>query len=380
MAVGSGISGSSEPAFPISLPSAVADGTIVWQDFGPASAAASGKAPGAWLASHSYDQGDSIIDPYNGHVYIAMNKGTSGALPIDPFSLPAASAGVNQPAQPPQIVQDGGAAWRATSGTCSTTWQSRHPYVVPATVGMYNGLCYTLSKPGISGPLPIQPNFPAGDAGTFKDYPTQPDSNKLVWIDLGVTPPTSISGAQAVDQTVNLLNLQLPQSHTLAYLNLASGVLYGTVHNRTFGIPAGTTNTGGQVETSTNATIEPVLIFTAYPWPADTESHCGYKCIWQTKPGASVGLSLSNPSGSFYAGTSLEVIRNVQLVLAWNWQKTARLPSPSVNLASNATSAVTVQKFENGPAFGLTFNVSGFIQSLFGGGGSGSKSSTSGSQ
>jgi hypothetical protein len=380
MAVGSGISGSSEPVFPISLPSAVADGTIVWQDFGPASATGSGKAPGPWLASHSYDQGDSIIDPYNGHIYIAMNKGTSGALPTDPFSLPSASAGVSQPAQPPQTVQDGGAVWSATGGTCPTPWQSKHPYLIPASVGMYNGLCYTLSKPGTSGPLPVQPNFPAADAGTFKDYPTQPDSNKLLWIDLGVTPPNSISGAQAVDQTVNLLNLQLPQSHTLAYLNLASGVLYSTVHNRTFGIPSGTTNTGGQVETSTNATIEPVLIFTAYPWPADTESHCSYRCIWQTKPGVSVGLSLSNPSGSFYAGTSLEVIRNVQLVLAWNWQKTARLPSPSVSLASNATSAVTVQKFENGPAFGLTFNVSGFIQSLFGGGGSGSKSNTSGSQ
>jgi hypothetical protein len=313
MAVGSGVSGAEQPPFPVSLPVTVNDGAVIWQDTGPAAPAGSGpgsgKAPGVWLPSHSYQPGDAIIDPYNGHVYVAMVQGQSGPRPSE------------------------------------------------------------------GNPPPVMPSFPTGDAGIVKE--SQDETNKLAWTDLGVTPPASVAGTQASDQTVNLLNLQLPQSHSRSYYNLAAGVVYSTVHNRTFGIPSGVTSSSGEVETSSSATIDPVLLFTGYPWPSDTERHCSFpKCMWQTKPGVSFGLSLASPSSSFYAGTSVELVRNIQLVLGWNWSKQARLPNPPVALTGNSPSPATVQKFENGPFFGLTFNVSGFIQGLFGGGGSPSKSTT----
>jgi hypothetical protein len=88
---------------------------------------------------------------------------------------------------------------------------------------------------------------------------------------------------------------------------------------------------------------------------------------------------LANPSTSFYAGASFELFRNLQLVVGYNFAKESKLPNPSVQIPGNSTTAVTAQKLSNGPFFGLTFNISGFIQGLFGGGGGGGSGSAKGS-
>jgi hypothetical protein len=88
----------------------------------------------------------------------------------------------------------------------------------------------------------------------------------------------------------------------------------------------------------------------------------------------SFGLSLASPSSSFYVGGSFEVFRNIQLVGGYNWSKQAHLPPSTTSQPSQATSSgtpLTIQKFSSAPFFGVTLNISGFIQGLFGGGGGG---------
>jgi hypothetical protein len=373
-AVGAGVSGTVEPVFQIALPSAIIDGDIVWADAGPAGAAASGKAPGVWLPTHAFNQGDAIVDPYNGHAYLSTSadKSKTGAATSEPFSLPTPSAGTVQTAAAPREVSDGSIHWLAQppSQVCNNKWLPNHAYSNGNTVGPYNGLCYSADAAGISGAPPIQPYFPASGPATVRESLSA--SNKLEWLDSGVIPPSTVASGQASDQVVNLLNLQLPQTHAKSYYNLAAGIVYSSVRTRTFGIPPGTTNTSGEVQTSSNPTIDPVLLFTFYPWPSDTESHCSFAtCFRQTAPGFNFGVSLTSPGSNYYGGVTIEVLRNVQFVAGGTWAKSAELPKQAINLPSNATAAITIQKFKLGAFAGLTFNISGFIQSLFSGGGGG---------
>jgi hypothetical protein len=87
-------------------------------------------------------------------------------------------------------------------------------------------------------------------------------------------------------------------------------------------------------------------------------------------PGLSVGFSLTSPSSNFYFGGSSEFfLRNVQLVYGVSVAKVSAAGS-----GSNGTSPSTTQNFHSGWYTGLTFNVSGFIQGLFSGGGGGKSS------
>jgi hypothetical protein len=442
-------------AFPVSTPQAIADGALAWIDTGSASSgspAATAKPPGVWLPRHPYAQGETILDPYNGHVYASLTLApdardnlpapTSGDSTSEPFSLPTwlptqvrepspstlqwtwdgsppnttcslrppwqpnnpyvsgnevrtnfgrcfkasatAASGATDPfgpnnapqqtAKAPDEVRDGGVIWkRAAPGTtCSDKWGPGNHYRPHQTVGPYNtNVCYEATTEGDSGSLPVQAYFPATEVGTLHDGKT------LLWQDVGTLPPSVVTGAQSSDQIVLLLALQFPQVHTLSYFNLAAGIVYSTVRSRTFGVPPGipatkTISTDDQYETGSSASIEPVLMLTIYPWPIDAETKCGLDCIVKAfPPGVSVGLSLTNPSTSFYWGLSFEVVRNIQFVVGLNTAKQAGLPDPPANIPGNTTTAVTVQRFTTKPFYGLTFNVSGFVQGLFGGGGSG---------
>jgi hypothetical protein len=100
--------------------------------------------------------------------------------------------------------------------------------------------------------------------------------------------------------------------------------------------------------------------------------------LWQNAPGLNVGFSLTSPTSSFYLGLSLELFRNIELVLGDNFQIVQRLPSPPVAISNAATTATTSSTFANGVSAGLTFNISGFIQGVVGSasaaaGGGGSK-------
>jgi hypothetical protein len=447
-------------AFPVSTPGSIADGALAWIDTGSApsgSTAATTKPPGVWLPRHPYAQGEAILDPYNGHVYVSQTSvpdpkdnvpaPTSGDATSDPFSLPTwlptqvrevspstlqwtwdgqpqnttcdlkpawrpthlypagemistrfgrcfkASAlltsgatdpfGPNnapqQTAKSPEEVRDGGVTWKRTppGTTCSNKWGPGAPYGPPDTVRPNNSnVCYVATTTGDSGSLPVQPYFPATEVGTL------PDGKTLLWQDVGTLPPSAVTGVQASDQSVPLLALQLPQVHTLSYFNLAAGIVYSTVRSRTYGVPPGipatkTISTDDQYETGSSASIDPVLMLTVYPWPIDAETKCGVYCMIETAPGVSVGLSLANPSTSFYWGFSFEVVRNIQFVVGLNTAKHSGLPDPPANIPGNTTTAVTVQRFTTKPFYGLTFNVSGFVQGLFGGGGSGGSSKSS---
>lgn len=386
VALQGGISDDSEPLFSTSstVPT-VADGQILWLDSGVPQSPGGGGNPGAgakplqnWRPHQSFQQGDTILDPYNGHVFVSlsapiMTGGTatppqSGSLSPDPFSLPSfVPPNVVQPAQPPQQVQEGSESWQAQPpGTaCTTAWAPRHHYTTadPA-VGPYNGLCYKALKDADSGDPPVQPYFPAFGGSTVTD-------NEVLWSDAGTTAPSSVTGGPAADQTVSLLNLQFPQVHTLSFYNLAAGVVYSWVRNPGFGIPVAAKTSSDQVRTGSNPIVDPVLFLTAYPWPIDAESRCGFKCIYKTAPGISVGISLASPASNYYVGGSFELLRNMQVVSGYGWQKINKLPNPPVAIPTNATSAVTVQTFSGGPFVGITYNILGFVQSLFGGGGGG---------
>jgi hypothetical protein len=106
------------------------------------------------------------------------------------------------------------------------------------------------------------------------------------------------------------------------------------------------------------------------------------KCLWKTPPGLSVGFSLANPTTSFYGGISLELVRNVQLVLGVNTAKVATYSSKvtQTNQAISGGTPLTVQRFSTSAFVGLTFNVSGFVQSQFGSSGASGSGKGSGSQ
>lgn len=475
------------PAFGTSTPAIVIDGTVVWIDSGSTApqsggGAAGGTPPGLWMPTTSYNRGQAVFDPYNGHYFTASAFttattcplqggattpcGMTGLPPTDPFSLPTITdstvawadmgtappcssppcAGVNdrlkkspyaqgawvdpknghyyQAVQSgtgttadgpfsfpvsaaPASVSDGSLIWQdqgvnAPAGAAPNPWSTfqkylKEAFVIGSDAHYYQVAGYTGTTGTLSGPVSSQPYFPV----TAINTPTSEAAAgtlPIVWVDNGTTAPGSVASGQPGDTTVSALNLQFAQSHSYSYYNLASGVVYSYIRNRSYGLtcnppplaagvtancqPPGTNspNTGiiGATQTSSNPTIDPVLLFTIYPKPIDSETRCGAKCIVKTWPGFSFGLSLANPSSTFYAGFSFELLRNLQLVGGYSMAKTTQLPPAGTpqptSLFGNsgaANPAVTVQNYAHEPFWGLTLNISGFIQSLFGGGGGG---------
>ena len=168
------------------------------------------------------------------------------------------------------------------------------------------------------------------------------------------------------DQTVSLLNYQLPQVHSLYYYNIAFGVVGSTIRAPTFGFSPAPKYTPVQV--GSTPIIDPVILFTAYFRPIDAESPYRAKDLI---PGASFGLSLTSPSNNFYFGASSEIMRNVQATYGFTMARVPELPNSNVfnptgsSGAPSSATPVTTQHFEKGGFLGLTFNFSGFIQSLF---------------
>ena len=81
-------------------------------------------------------------------------------------------------------------------------------------------------------------------------------------------------------------------------------------------------------------------------------------------PAPTLAFSLSSPSTNFYFGGSSELfVRNLQLVYGFSIAKTGVL-QPTANQLS-ATTAATQQVFLKGGFVGVSFNITGFIQSLF---------------
>jgi hypothetical protein len=366
---------------PFSVPT-ISDGTVIWAERGTTAPAAAvyPRAAATTYAANAWAKGP------NGHFYQAVQSGTTDSGPFSFYVNPM-----------PSLVADGTVTWQDKGSTPiggATTWQPFTTYNQNDTILASTGEYYVVtSKVGTSGPPPSQPFF-----GITQPNPTTTESTSaastlnVVWEDLGTTSPASAASGQPADQVVSLLNLQLPQAHTLSYYNLSSGVVYSWIRSKSFGFtgcpPAGTGCV--PIQTGSSPVIDPVLLFTVYPKPFDAETHCPHDvCLFhfkQNPPGISFGFSLASPASSFYLGGSVEILRNFQLVAGYNWAKESELPSSSTSQGSQQTNAgtpITIQKFSSAPFAGLTFNISGFIQSLFsgggGGGGKGSSTSTTGS-
>jgi len=201
----------------------------------------------------------------------------------------------------------------------------------------------------------------SGKAGandpTFKIAikPTVPDGS-VTWSYSGTAPPASIASSSATDQQINLMTQDLPQVHNLYNYFLTAGVAASTLKNRSYGF----SSSNAPVETSNNPLVDPVLFLTFFPVALDDESPWKWTDIFRW-PGISLGLSLSSPASNFYLGATTEVARNVLLTIGGNFAKITGL-SP---VPGTGSTPATVQNFRAGGFVSLSFNFTGFVQSLF---------------
>jgi hypothetical protein len=208
-----GQSGSMMPAFPVTVRATVVDSKagLKWMDLGtgvpsglPSSAIA------LWSPNKQFTQGAVIINPINGHFYVASIGGKSGGtMPNFPVSPPATVAEAPAGAvtwMDAGTTAPGGAPANLASWTANTTFTQGQIVYNPT-----NSHYYVASVGGQSGAIP--PVFPV----TIK--PPISDGNTL-WQDSGTVPPSSVSSTGPSDQVVSLLNLQLPQVHTLYIITI----------------------------------------------------------------------------------------------------------------------------------------------------------------
>jgi hypothetical protein len=356
-----GTSASTLPKFPVTSPAILDDpsrvaGSVKWLDVGmnPPSTA---KTPASdWAAKRRVAAGSVIFNAANGHYYVAQNAGITGSVRPAFVVVPASTISENAPS--PVTWLDIGTA--LPSGATPLRWTPATVFLAGQVIASDNGRYYVASIGGQSGSSP-PPNLVSGltvDDGTVK------------WIYAGVPIPAGVANAGPSDQVVNLLNLTLPQVHSMYYFNLATGVLASSIRNSSFSrVRAAPNNAADTIarfttqEVRSSPGVEPAILFTTYlpGLPMDAESP------WTARnliPGLSVGLSLTSPSKSFYFGASSEIWRHVQLVGGINVAKVTRLsPQGFVPDTSSAT-PMTVDRFTTGGFAGLTFNVD-FIKGLF---------------
>ena len=297
-----------------------------------------------------------------------INVTTQQGIPINPtpirptFPL-APVSGTKEMLRPPKVPPPIG---------CTKT--ANKPYFMVWPYRLAADTIPTVSVKAIYSPPAVGPFnenlfYPSGSIIISMDtsppkYLAAPVSGLTKTVDfVEITSPPSGVSFGVSEQNVNLLNTTLPQVHALSYFNVAFGLVYNFIRNPTYG-----NTTANPVETSNSGLYDPVLMLTVYPHPIDAERK------WQCSdliPGISMGLSLASPKNNFYIGGSSEFfIRNIQLTygLAIVTNYTS-LVSPQPSSASSTGAPVTTTKIKYGEYIGFTFNVGGFIQSVFGGGG-----------
>ena len=355
----------------------VSDGTCQWLPIGT-TAPPQTSAPKGYTRSTSYNELDVIYVSVTGQYYVQNhpNNCMSGAsVPV--FVSKTGTTDDKLPLTDGKTT-DGDLQWldqgtyNAGCGkTGSSPWKKETHYAVgekicnPAEKGREYAVLVSpdsTSKSGVKPPAFVHLNDPVYH---FK---------AASWTDLGQVAPTTISTASAQDQTLAILNQPLPQTHSLYYYNVSSGVFVTTIRTRSFGFAAGsspTTNSGTPIQTGSSLIIDPVISLTRYLRPFDAERH------WQPSdlfPGIALSFSLSSPTSNFYIGGSSEFQRYLQVNYGFAIAKTPQL-APQAFVPSSATSPATTQVFSKGAYIGLTFNISGLIQGLSSGTGS-SKGST----
>ena len=366
--VGAGYSGANEPV-PSGNPgqpiATISDGDLVWMDIGR------GSGRPAWLPNHDYPL-DFAVSGANGHDYqvIRFTAGISGLAPAGKSQpdFPILHPGTVIEVAKETIPDDHGITWvdlgvirPADIPSATRQWRPKEPYQPNEVIfvpGIGNGRYYRASYVRTGDALK------AGDTSPFLDLGR---SFPLTWQSSGTTAPASVASGQPSDQTVSLINLGLPQTHSLSYFNVSAGVIGGFNRSPTFGflpatnqlkaagtMPTSAAPTGAKLalDPATGCTVDaptvpaaamsnsyycpanlgpgprtvdPVLVLTFYFPPVDAERQLRLTNWRDWVPGLSFGASLANPTSNFYLGGSNEIgVRNVQLFYGWGWQKTAK--------------------------------------------------------
>jgi hypothetical protein len=423
-----GSSGSIDPTRSNSFgqPATVADGDLLWADLGPQQ----GHSRNArWKSNHPYPIG-FIVNGFNDHDYqvIRFTAGVSGTKE-QVFQIAPAKTIVDVNVESKVTEQQTGLEWLDLGDVPPQNdppekpeeWVSNHRYSkgeVIFVLGVGNGRYYRALNTAKSG------NY-----SPFQNVNT-PDS--VTWVDSGTTQPASLAGGTPADQTVSLINLTLPQAHSLSYFNISAGVVVDFKKPLAFGfvpalsfpgapgtLPAGytpgafppATGTVFAVDPITGCTIsaklisttgtttqpasvwecptltgagamsvDPVLVLTGYLVPVDAERPVRFwgRGWWRDYlPAPGLGISLSNPTTNFYLGASSEaLVRNLQFFygVGFHDSPVSLAPGSSQPIWSGVgtpPAVATKSGFQKGAFFGATFNLSGFVQTLFGGGGKG---------
>lgn len=355
------------PQFTTTIGAVFQDATgssLSWQDMGLLTVP-------AWAGGVAYAAGALVTpSPSNGFFYQATNAGVSGAF---------------QPAFPvadgaPPVSESVGLVW-LDAGAGPTQpgsiknlkkWTAATPYALgDGVLDNATGHYYVAIQPGISGGSP--PTFVVPAPQIVLDGP-------LRWQDIGTATPASTTlGTQPADVTVNAYNLTLPQAHSLAWFNLASGVVVSSLRP-----PSVTTYTGvgpGQQASATNPDVcptgvsscslytvskgshlvDPVLGLTVYALrPFDVERPFR---LLDLLPAPTFNLSVLSPTTNFHIGFASEFfIRNLQLTYGVSLaQETRPLGTPTAMISGQPAYLSTVKQFNKGGFFGFTLNITGLI-------------------
>jgi hypothetical protein len=372
VAIAAGQSGTNPP-FPAVVPPKIG-GTytdsntapaLTWTDLG------NGPPPGvapasiqSWSPSKYFATGSVILFPVNSHYYVASVGGVTGTA-APPFPV-SALAIVADTAAPHKITwEDVGTAAPAGSGTTIAQWAPNTYYaggqlITDADTGHF----YIARSSGQSGatkpvfPITVKDPDPLHQNGAVID-------EDVTWLDAGSVPPAAVANAGPTDTSVSLLNVSLPQVHSLYYFNIATGFAVSNVRNSTFTTVqqpnSGATPTYLPQQLRGHRDVEPVIMLTTYlPGLAiDAESP------WKPKdllPGLSFGFSMSNPSTSFYLGGSSEIWRNLQFTYGVNINTGINTLVPNQVFTSSAPATTTRTTIK--PFIGTTLNLD-FIASFF---------------
>lgn len=338
----------------------VYDGSVLWE-LRPSVTSGS-----PWAQKTLYPIGSLVRDAAGKHEYRAISGGTSGPIPRQPyFSIGQMASQREQGENFAAVLAE------LAKSTNDSDYQAR----LANLYGKIPSEQYDLIKQQVPTWNGTAPATLVGLAGAT--MPRTQEIDPVTWLDVGTTAPASVASGQPQDQTVNLSNLTLPQVHSLYYYNVAAGVVVSTIRSPNLAtVPLGNCTMSGCgysfEKQGSNLLVDPVLFMTWYPVPWDAERP--YRLRDLRHVGLNFGLSLASPANNFYLGAATEIRRNIQLVAGFNVAKISRLSvknGTTITVTGGTPTTPTQQYFAKGAFIGLSYNISGFIQGLFGGGGGG---------
>jgi hypothetical protein len=233
--------GTSGPSDPTSQsiphpPLTASDGDLLW------TAVIGTPPPGrlkAWAPQSPFNIGDIVHADKGGYFQVARFLGGLSGSALPDFPITRYCTVID-----PRIkIDDGEVKWqymgslrpRQASPGCSEeppnsskekafiTWPQLHTVGVPNYTPGYVPPGTVIFEPREEGGRYYEATKP-GSTGAVSPFTNITPPMVITWLDSGTTPPSSVASGQPSDQTVSLITLPLPQTHTLARFNLAAGV------------------------------------------------------------------------------------------------------------------------------------------------------------